>query len=219
MLFVPKWWKPKPKWQTKLDSKQQAASGSSNEKVDKSGKENPKEKKTEGLSESQVEMDYMLLSALLTGVNRAFPFVSSNEADDIVDVQTPIASDRFYRALYSKLLLPAVMNTSKAEMFIALILRAVKRDVNIKRVAAFSKRLLQNTALQNESFDDDELEHFEDVIEETDKEPNGEVAHSDSVSSRSDDDDQPASSEDDDDFDDALEDEGTYQEAFVAWRL
>ena len=25
--------------------------------------------------------------------------------------------------------------------------------------------------MQNESFDDDELEHFEDVIEETDKEP------------------------------------------------
>lgn len=91
------------------------------------------------------------------------------------------------------------MNTSKAEMFIALILRAMKRDVNIKRVAAFSKRLLQvalqqppkyacaclfllselfkarqplwNPALQSESFDDDELEHFEDVIEETDKEP------------------------------------------------
>ncbi|KAI5417338.1 hypothetical protein KIW84_042082 [Lathyrus oleraceus] len=128
------------------------------------------------------------------------------------------------------------MNTFKAEMFIALILRAMKKDVNIKRVAAFSKRLLQvalqqppqyacaclfllsklfkarpplwNTVLQNESFDDDELEHFEDVIEETDKEPNGEVAHSDSDSSGSDDDDQPASSEDDDDFDDALEDEG-----------
>jgi ribosome biogenesis protein MAK21 len=28
-------------------------------------------------------------------------------------------------------------------MFIALILRAMKRDVNLKRVAAFSKRLLQ----------------------------------------------------------------------------
>lgn len=30
---------------------------------------------------------------------------------------------------------------------------------------------LWNTALQSESFDDDELEHFEDVIKETDKEP------------------------------------------------
>ncbi|CAK8538740.1 unnamed protein product [Lathyrus sativus] len=265
---------------------------SSNEKVDKSGKENPKEKKSEGMSESQVEMDSRLLSALLTGVNRAFPFVSSNEADDIVDVQTPvlfqlvhsknfnvgvqalmlldkissknqIASDRFYRALYSKLLLPAVMNTSKAEMFIALILRAMKRDVNIKRVAAFSKRLLQvalqqppqyacaclfllselfkarpplwNTALQNESFDDDELEHFEDVIEETDKESvtvsdkksdepvtisdkksdeivpvqNGEVVHSDSDSSGSDDDDD----DDDDDQPASSEEDDDFDDA------
>lgn len=28
-------------------------------------------------------------------------------------------------------------------MFIALVLRAMKNDINIKRVAAFSKRLLQ----------------------------------------------------------------------------
>jgi ribosome biogenesis protein MAK21 len=85
-------------------------------------------------------------------------------------------------------------------------------------------------ALQSESLDD-ELEHFEDVIEETDKEPvtvsdkepatvsdkpsedivlvqNGEVANSDKDSSDGEDDDQPASSEDDDDdLDDALEDE------------
>jgi ribosome biogenesis protein MAK21 len=76
-------------------------------------------------------------------------------------------------------------------------------------------------ALQSESLDD-ELEHFEDVIEETDKEPitvsdkepatvsdkpsedivpvqNGEVANSDKDSSDGEDDDQPASSEEDDD--------------------
>ncbi|KAJ1407043.1 CCAAT-binding factor [Sesbania bispinosa] len=248
---------------------------SSNEKFDKNGKVNPKEEKSKGLSESHAELDSRLLSALLTGVNRAFPFVSSNEADDIVDVQTPvlfqlvhsknfnvgvqalmlldkissknqIASDRFYRALYSKLLLPAAMITSKAEMFIALLLRAMKRDVNLKRVAAFSKRLLQialqqppqyacaclfllsellkarpplwNMMLQNESIDE-ELEHFEDVIEETDNEPktvsnkqnddiglvqNGEDADSGTSSSESEDD-LPASSEDDD-SDDASED-------------
>lgn len=31
----------------------------------------------------------------------------------------------------------------QAEMFIGLLLRAMKNDVNLKRVAAFSKRLLQ----------------------------------------------------------------------------
>lgn len=29
------------------------------------------------------------------------------------------------------------------EMFIALLLRAMKNDINVKRVAAFAKRLLQ----------------------------------------------------------------------------
>ncbi|KAF5931690.1 hypothetical protein HYC85_027861 [Camellia sinensis] len=181
-------------------------------------------------SEPHAEMDSRLLTALLTGVNRAFPFVSSNEADDIIEVQTPmlfqlvhsknfnvgvqalmlldkissknqILSDRFYRALYSKLLLPAAMNSSKAsvfcyfeEMFIGLLLRAMKNDINLKRVSAFAKRLLQvalqqppqyacgclfllsevlkarpplwHMALQNESVDED-LEHFEDIVEET----------------------------------------------------
>ncbi|KAK9030980.1 hypothetical protein V6N11_032379 [Hibiscus sabdariffa] len=216
-----------------------------------------KENKRKGSGESHVELDSRLLSALLMAINRAFPYVSSNEADDIVDIETPIlfqlvhsknfnvgvqalmlldkissknqvVSDRFYRALYSKLLLPAAMNSSKAseddffysmqydfdlmfptfcncvehdckaEMFIGLLLRAMKSDVNLKRVSAFSKRILQvalqqppqyacgclflisevlkarpqlwNTMLQNESVDED-LEHFEDIVEETVAEP------------------------------------------------
>ncbi|KAG8380205.1 hypothetical protein BUALT_Bualt07G0169200 [Buddleja alternifolia] len=184
------------------------------------------EDKAKATSEPHVEMDSRLLSALLTGVNRAFPFVSSDEADDVIEVQTPllfqlvhsknfnigvqalmlldkissknqIVSDRFYRALYAKLLLPAAMNSSKEEMFIALVLRAMKNDINIKRVAAFSKRLLQvalqlppqyacgclfllsevlkarpplwNMVLQNETADaDEDLEHFEDITENDD---------------------------------------------------
>ncbi|XP_058108729.1 protein SLOW WALKER 2 [Magnolia sinica] len=178
-------------------------------------------RKGESPLESDVEMDSRLLSALLTGVNRAYRFVSSDEADDIIEVQTPIlfklvhsknfnvgvqalillsrissknqiASDRFYRALYSKLLDPTVMNSSKLEMFVNLLSESMKNDVNIKRVSAFSKRLLQvalqqpsqyacgclfilsevlkakpplwNMMLQNESVDDD-FEHFEDIIE------------------------------------------------------
>ncbi|KAF7843646.1 CCAAT/enhancer-binding protein zeta [Senna tora] len=199
----------------------------SNQKIDKSNKVNLKDEKSKDSPELHAELDSRLLSVLLTGVNRAFPFVSSDEADDIIDVQTPvlfrlvhsknfnvgvqalmlldkissknqIASDRFYRALYSKLLLPAAMHTSKAKMFIGLLLRAMKRDMNLKRVAAFSKRLLQvalqqppqyacaclfllsellkarpplwNMLLQNESIDE-ELEHFEDVKEDADNEP------------------------------------------------
>ncbi|KAK2653698.1 hypothetical protein Ddye_013554 [Dipteronia dyeriana] len=199
-----------------------------NKKEDKLSSSFAKESKAKSSSESHVEMDSRLLSALLTGINRAFPYVSSSEADDIIEVHTPmlfklvhsnnfnvgvqalllldkissknqIVSDRFYRALYSKLLLPAAMNSSKAEMFIGLLLRAMKNDVNLKRVAAFSKRLLQvvlqqppqyacgclfllsevlkarpplwNMVVQNESADDDDLEHFEDIVEEIKNEP------------------------------------------------
>ncbi|KAK1279902.1 hypothetical protein QJS04_geneDACA004839 [Acorus gramineus] len=101
--------------------------------------------KKEGSEESNVEMDSRLLSALLT-----------------------------------------------PEMFLGLLVKAMKIDVNLKRVSAFSKRLLQvalqqppqyacgclfilsevlkarpplwSVALQNEAIDDD-LEHFEDIIE------------------------------------------------------
>lgn len=187
-----------------------------------------KEKDVKSLAEPHVEMDSRLLTALLTGVNRAFPFVSSNEVDDIIEVQTPmlfqlvhsknfnvgvqalmlldkissknqIVSDRFYRALYSKLLLPSAMSSSKEEMFIGLLLRAMKSDINLKRVSAFAKRLLQvalqqppqyacgcifllsevlkarsplwNMVLQNESADE-ELEHFEDIVEEAENQSN-----------------------------------------------
>ncbi|CAK7356462.1 unnamed protein product [Dovyalis caffra] len=209
-----------------------------NSKAERNTSGSSKETEMKSSPESHIELDSRLLSALLTGVNRAFPYVSSAEADDIIEVQTPtifqlvhsknfnvgiqalmlldkissknqIVSDRFYRSLYSKLLLPAVMNSSKAsilcslrgddaEMFIGLLLRAMKSDVNLKRVAAFSKRLLQvalqqppqyscgclfllsevlkarpplwNMVLQSELVDED-LEHFEDILEETDNEP------------------------------------------------
>ncbi|CAI9114481.1 OLC1v1015212C1 [Oldenlandia corymbosa var. corymbosa] len=195
------------------DSKEKHPKASSSKKI-----------KADTPSESHVEMDSRLLTALLTGVNRAFPFVSNDESEEIIAVQTPIlfqlvhsksfnvgvqalvlldkissrnqiVSDRFYRALYSKLLLPAAMNSSKEEMFIGLLLRAMKNDINLKRVAAFAKRLLQvalqqppqyacgclfllsevlkarpplwNMMLQNELIDED-LEHFEDAADEDD---------------------------------------------------
>ncbi|XP_042437901.1 CCAAT/enhancer-binding protein zeta-like [Zingiber officinale] len=173
-------------------------------------------------SESNIEMDSRLLSVLLTGVNRAFPFVASDDAESIIEDQTPvlfrlvhsknfnvgvqalmllyqissknqIVSDRFYRALYAKLLTPAAVSSSKPEMFLGLLFKAMKNDLNMKRVAAFSKRLLQvalqrpphyacgclfmmsellkakpplwGTVLQTETVDDD-IEHFNDIIED-----------------------------------------------------
>ncbi|KAF5194073.1 CCAAT/enhancer-binding protein zeta [Thalictrum thalictroides] len=192
-----------------------------NNKEDRKVKRSLENSKEEGPVESNVETDSRILSTLLTGVNRAFNFVASDKVDDFVEVQTPIlfklvhskninvglgallflekvssrnqvVSDRFYRALYSKFLLPAAMNSSKVGMFLDLLLRAMTSDVNLKRVSAFLKRLMQvalqqpprfacaslfllsevlkarpplwNMMLQNESSDED-LEHFKDIIE------------------------------------------------------
>jgi len=192
--------------------------GENNKGKDSKSHGNNEESSTTG---SDLEMDSRILSALLTGVNRALPYVASSEVDDIVEVQTPIlfrlvhgenfnvgvqalmllfqistknqiASDRFYRALYAKLLSPAAVSSSKPELFLGLLVKAMKNDVMLKRVAAFSKRLLQVAlqrppqyacgclfilsevlkaksplwaiVLQNESVDDGD-EHFEDIVE------------------------------------------------------
>ncbi|CAD5194896.1 unnamed protein product [Musa acuminata subsp. malaccensis] len=178
--------------------------------------------KNEPSLESNIEMDSRLLSALLTGINRAFPFIASDDAESIIEIQTPvlfklvhsknfnvgvqalmllyqissknqIVSDRFYRAVYAKLLTPSALTSSKPEMFLGLLVKAMKNDLNMKRVAAISKRLLQvalqrppqyacgclfilsevlkakpplwAVILQNETADDD-IEHFVDVPED-----------------------------------------------------
>ncbi|XVF74251.1 hypothetical protein PTKIN_Ptkin13bG0095100 [Pterospermum kingtungense] len=71
------------------------------------------------IEEASRDMLPALKDKALKGVNRAFPYVSSNKAGDVVDIKTPIlfqmvVSDQFYRALYSKLVVPAAMNSSKA---------------------------------------------------------------------------------------------------------
>ncbi|MCO5553080.1 hypothetical protein L7F22_006601 [Adiantum nelumboides] len=123
-----------------------------------------------------VEIDSRLLSALLTGVNRAFPYVAAEDVDSLVEENTPVlfrlvhsksfnvgvqalmllyqllaknntVSDRLYRALYAVLLSPELFKSTKMELFLGLMFKAIKSDINSKRTAAFAKRLLQ-VALQ-----------------------------------------------------------------------
>jgi len=110
-----------------------------------------------------------LLSGLLTGVNRAYPYVEGmDEAyDDQLNTLFKLThmkhfstsiqafmliyqvmesrqslSDRYYQALYAKLLDPEI-NTSKHTMFLNLLYKSMKNDPVLKRVKAFIKRLLQ----------------------------------------------------------------------------
>jgi len=116
------------------------------------------------------EIDTKLMSALLTGVNRAFPY-SSLEPKQLdqqmetmhklvhmvsfnISVQTltllyqimdsrDSVNDRFYSALYRKILDPAFALSSKQVMFLNLLFNSVRKDSSVPRVRAFIKRLLQ----------------------------------------------------------------------------
>jgi ribosome biogenesis protein MAK21 len=63
-----------------------------------------------------------------------------------------IAVERFYRTLYESLLDPRLINSSKHAMYLNLLFRSLKSDLNIKRVKAFAKRLLQIITLHQPPF-------------------------------------------------------------------
>ncbi|MEW5300806.1 MAG: hypothetical protein WDW36_003711 [Sanguina aurantia] len=121
------------------------------------------------------EMDARIMSGLIAGVRRAFPYVSSEDVEPLIDKHSghlfrmahtaPFSvavqalmlmyqlmaarhsvSDRFYRALYAVLLTEGPTTSSKAPMFLALLFKAMKSDVSVRRVSAFAKRLLQACA-------------------------------------------------------------------------
>ncbi len=111
-----------------------------------------------------------LISAILTGVNRAFPFANTDDVQfeeqlnlifevthssnfntgiqaltliQQISATKHYSTDRFYRTLYESLLDPGLVTTSKQIMFLNLLYRSLKADTSIKRVQAFVKRLLQ----------------------------------------------------------------------------
>jgi len=63
-----------------------------------------------------------------------------------------LAVDRFYRTLYESLLDPRLITSSKHALYLNLLFRALRSDLNIKRVKAFAKRLLQIVTLHQPSF-------------------------------------------------------------------
>lgn len=120
-----------------------------------------------------------LVSALLTGVNRAAPFVGTNDGIMEAHVDTlfkiahsanfntgiqallliqhlslarSIATDRFYRTLYESLLDPRLVTSSKQSLYLNLLLRSLKNDVDVRRVKAFAKRMLQVAVLHQPPF-------------------------------------------------------------------
>ena len=63
-----------------------------------------------------------------------------------------MASDRFYRTLYESLLDPRLITSSKQALYLNLLLRALKNDVDVRRVKAFTKRMMQISSLHQPPF-------------------------------------------------------------------
>lgn len=116
------------------------------------------------------EIDTRLMAALLMGVNRAYPFAKNDMATISAHIETVYKiihigsfsislqalrlllqvsesgtslSDRFYSALYKKLLHPELGTHSQHAMFLSLLCRALEKDNNVPRIRCFIKRLLQ----------------------------------------------------------------------------
>lgn len=118
------------------------------------------------------EVDTRMMGALLKGVNRAFPFseMEGEKLQEHVDTIYKVIhiasfnvslnalsllhqivgkdvkqSNRFYCALYKKLLDPQIATTTHQAMFLSLLFKVLKRDPSVARTKAFIKRILQIT--------------------------------------------------------------------------
>jgi ribosome biogenesis protein MAK21 len=127
----------------------------------------------------ETELREKFIAAILTGVNRAYPYsdtdgISLSEHLDTLfkithssNFNTSIqammliqqmssshqaSSDRFYRTLYESLLDARLVSSSKQQLYLNLLHRSLKADLNLKRVKAFAKRILQILSLHDASF-------------------------------------------------------------------
>lgn len=144
-----------------------------NRKSFKKGKKGGRSVKQEEKSEEEVieEKSAKMFSALLTGLNRAFPFadlpsdIYLSHLDTLYKIthstnfntsvqalvlvqhivsQQDLDSDRYYRTLYESLLDPRLVNSSKQGVYLNLLFKSLKNDIqNVPRILAFVKRILQ----------------------------------------------------------------------------
>ncbi|KAJ5832295.1 hypothetical protein N7474_000606 [Penicillium riverlandense] len=148
----------------------------------KPGHKGPKGKRQNQPAKGEAQDDEMrekLVSGVLTGVNRAYPFTNSDSESMSKHLETlfrithssnfntsiqalmliqqltashKVGGDRFYRTLYESLLDPRVATSSKQSLYLNLLFKALKNDVNVRRVKAFVKRLVQVLGLHQPAF-------------------------------------------------------------------
>ena len=198
----------------------QGGGGSAGKKAQKRLAENEK------ATTADEDLREKMLSAVLTGVNRAIPFTDTSDESFERHLNTLFkvthssnfntsiqalmliqqlngphqsSTDRFFRTLYESLLDSRLLTSSKQALYLNLLFRAMRSDLNVKLVKAFAKRLLQVVAMHQPSFtcgtlyllrelegvfanletfidqaevdSDEEEEDFRDVQEQLDAEP------------------------------------------------
>ncbi|KAI0489842.1 CBF-domain-containing protein [Xylaria cf. heliscus] len=136
------------------------------------------DEKTE-VGAGETEAAEKLVSAILTGVNRAVPFSQADQStlDSHLDTlfrithssnfntsiqalmliqqlsaNRQLATERYYRTLYESLLDPRLITSSKQALYLNLLYRSLKADVDVRRIKAFVKRMLQMLNVHQPSF-------------------------------------------------------------------
>ncbi|XP_056642195.1 CCAAT/enhancer-binding protein zeta [Diorhabda sublineata] len=116
------------------------------------------------------DIDSRMMSALLMGLNRAYPYaeLKYDKVQEHINTMYRLVhlanfniglhtlmllyqvsdagngiTDRFYSALYRKLLDPNLLTTTHRAMLLSLIYKALLKDKDINRIKMFIKRLLQ----------------------------------------------------------------------------
>ncbi|KAK3394860.1 CBF/Mak21 family-domain-containing protein [Podospora didyma] len=145
----------------------------------KNKKWKPKPPSSTDTPTNEEETAQKLVSSLLTGVNRAVPFTKADDSTLEKHLDTlfrithssnfntsvqalmliqqlatskHLAVERFYRTLYESLLDPRLVTSSKQALYLNLLYRSMKNDVDVRRVKAFVKRLVQVLNLHQPSF-------------------------------------------------------------------
>eukprot|EP00116_Pleurobrachia_bachei_P001872 sb/3462134/ len=118
-------------------------------------------------------VDSRMLGALLTGVNRAYPYSAEGITGDNVDTLFKLVyisnfnvavqalmllfqvsgrnadiTNRYYQALYAKLLDVSICTSSKKTFLLNLVYKSLKRDTNLSRKVALARRLFQISNLE-----------------------------------------------------------------------
>ncbi|PVF97457.1 CBF-domain-containing protein [Serendipita vermifera] len=162
-----------PNHETKTDGKgrEERRKLKERERIKLKGKEKQSNKTMNALRDDNASnTESKVISAILTGVNRALPFAGMDDAifekhmDTLfrithnatfnvtiqalvliqkVSESKPSILPRYFRTLYASLLDPRLATSSKQAMYLNLLFKSLKLDKDLVRVKAFIKRFLQ----------------------------------------------------------------------------